>query len=116
MVEPYSSNFRVIRTNFLGVLIFRKFTVYRAPTYHRAWGPSYCCIITVTKFISTLAFVVSILNSFAVNLGLRNSAYFLFCLKMIFTGTISLNFSFLASHLKFQSSFITSPIEQTSCL
>ena len=27
MVEPYSSNFRVIRTNFLGVRIFRKITV-----------------------------------------------------------------------------------------
>ena len=29
MVEPHSSNFRVIRTNFLGVRIFRKFTVNR---------------------------------------------------------------------------------------
>ena len=28
MVEPHSSNFRVIKTNFLGVRIFRKFTVY----------------------------------------------------------------------------------------
>ena len=27
MVEPHSSNFRVITTIFLGVLIFRKFTV-----------------------------------------------------------------------------------------
>ena len=27
MVEPDSSNFRVIETNFLGVRIFRKFTV-----------------------------------------------------------------------------------------
>ena len=27
MVEPYSSNFRVITTNVLGVQIFRKFTV-----------------------------------------------------------------------------------------
>ena len=27
MVEPHSSNFRVITTNFLGVRIFRKFTV-----------------------------------------------------------------------------------------
>ena len=27
MVQPYSSNFRVITTNFLGVRIFRKFTV-----------------------------------------------------------------------------------------
>ena len=27
MVEPHSSNFRVITTNFLGVHIFRKFTV-----------------------------------------------------------------------------------------
>ena len=27
MVEPHSSNFRVIRTNFLAVQIFRKFTV-----------------------------------------------------------------------------------------
>ena len=27
IVEPHSSNFRVIRTNFLGVWIFRKFTV-----------------------------------------------------------------------------------------
>ena len=26
MVEPHSSNFRVITTNFLGVRIFRKFT------------------------------------------------------------------------------------------
>ena len=29
MVEPHSSNFRVITTNFLGVRIFRKFTVLR---------------------------------------------------------------------------------------
>ena len=29
MVEPHSSNFRVITTNFLGVRIFRKFTVYK---------------------------------------------------------------------------------------
>ena len=29
MVEPHSSNFRVITTNFLGVWIFRKFTVYQ---------------------------------------------------------------------------------------
>ena len=28
MVEPHSSNFRVMTTNFLGVRIFRKFTVY----------------------------------------------------------------------------------------
>ena len=28
MLEPHSSNFRVITTNFLGVRIFRKFTVY----------------------------------------------------------------------------------------
>ena len=28
MVEPHSSNFRVIKTNFLGVRIFKKFTVY----------------------------------------------------------------------------------------
>ena len=28
MVEPHSSNFRVITTNFLGVRIFRKFTVF----------------------------------------------------------------------------------------
>ena len=28
MVEPHSSNFRVITTNFLGVRIFRKFTVW----------------------------------------------------------------------------------------
>ena len=28
MVEPHSSNFRVITTNILGVRIFRKFTVY----------------------------------------------------------------------------------------
>ena len=27
MVEPHSSNFRVIKTNFLGVRIFRKFRV-----------------------------------------------------------------------------------------
>ena len=27
MVEPHSSNFRVITTNFLGVRIFRRFTV-----------------------------------------------------------------------------------------
>ena len=27
MVEPHSSNFRVITTNFLGVRIFKKFTV-----------------------------------------------------------------------------------------
>ena len=27
MVEPQSSNFRVVTTNFLGVRIFRKFTV-----------------------------------------------------------------------------------------
>ena len=27
MVEPHSSNFRVIKTNFLGVRIFRKFTI-----------------------------------------------------------------------------------------
>ena len=27
MVDPHSSNFRVITTNFLGVRIFRKFTV-----------------------------------------------------------------------------------------
>ena len=30
MVEPHSSNFRVISTNILGVRIFRKFTVYSA--------------------------------------------------------------------------------------
>ena len=29
MVEPHTSNFRVITTNFLGVRIFRKFTVIR---------------------------------------------------------------------------------------
>ena len=29
MVEPHSSNFRVITTNFLGVRIFRKFTVFK---------------------------------------------------------------------------------------
>ena len=28
MVEPHSSNFRVITTNVLGVRIFRKFTVF----------------------------------------------------------------------------------------
>ena len=28
MVDPHSSNFRVIITNFLGVRIFRKFTVF----------------------------------------------------------------------------------------
>ena len=28
MVKPHSSNFRVIITNFLGVRIFRKFTVH----------------------------------------------------------------------------------------
>ena len=28
MVEPHSSNFRVITTNFLGVRLFRKFKVY----------------------------------------------------------------------------------------
>ena len=28
IVEPHNSNFRVIRTNFLGVRIFRKFKVY----------------------------------------------------------------------------------------
>ena len=31
MVEPHSSNFRVIITNFLGVGIFRKFTVHCLP-------------------------------------------------------------------------------------
>ena len=30
MVEPHSSNFRVITTKFLGVRIFRKFTVFFA--------------------------------------------------------------------------------------
>ena len=30
MVEPHNSNFRVITTNFLGVWIFRKFTVFSA--------------------------------------------------------------------------------------
>ena len=34
MVEPYSSNFRVITTNFLGVRIFRKFTVYTTTMAH----------------------------------------------------------------------------------
>ena len=29
MVEPHSSNFRVITTNFLGVRIFRKITVFK---------------------------------------------------------------------------------------
>ena len=29
MIEPHSSNFRVITTNFLGVRIFRKFTVHQ---------------------------------------------------------------------------------------
>ena len=33
MVEPHSSNFRVITTNFLGVRIFRKFTV----VYPSSW-------------------------------------------------------------------------------
>ena len=32
MVEPHSSNFRVITTNFLGVRIFRKFTVSKTQT------------------------------------------------------------------------------------
>ena len=34
MVEPYSSNFRVITTNFLGVRIFRKFTVFIPMNIH----------------------------------------------------------------------------------
>ena len=35
MVEPHSSNFKVITTNFLGVRIFRKFTVlvYQIPEF-----------------------------------------------------------------------------------
>ena len=33
MVEPHSSNFRVITTNFLGVWIFRKFTVYQVMAF-----------------------------------------------------------------------------------
>ena len=33
MVEPHSSNFRVITTNFLGVRIFRKFTVVKMVHY-----------------------------------------------------------------------------------
>ena len=32
MVEPHSSNLRVITTNFLGVRIFRKFTVLQTGT------------------------------------------------------------------------------------
>ena len=34
MVEPHSSNFRVITTNFFGVRIFRKFTVLLSTNYH----------------------------------------------------------------------------------
>ena len=34
MVEPHSSNFRVITTNFLGVGIFRKFTVFSKQSGH----------------------------------------------------------------------------------
>ena len=34
MVEPHSSNFRVITTNFLGVRIFRKFTVHPLVRYN----------------------------------------------------------------------------------
>ena len=33
MIEPHSSNFRVLTTNFLGVRIFRKFTVYYSSWY-----------------------------------------------------------------------------------
>ena len=41
MVEPHSSNFRVITTNFLGVRIFRKFTVlmHYPGSYHN--GPKF---------------------------------------------------------------------------
>ena len=34
MVEPHISNFRVITTNFLGVRIFRKFTIFRTVRNH----------------------------------------------------------------------------------
>ena len=40
MVEPHSSNFKVITTNILGVRIFRKFTVikkYSHPTMHHVY-------------------------------------------------------------------------------
>ena len=42
MVEPHSSNFRVIITNFLGIWIFKKFTV-KLPLYykvHLLWIPN----------------------------------------------------------------------------
>ena len=38
MVEPHSSNFRVITTNFLGVRIFRKFTVCSYNCFTFQWS------------------------------------------------------------------------------
>ena len=35
MVEPHSSNFRVITTNFLGVRIFRKLTIVKVLSFNK---------------------------------------------------------------------------------
>ena len=37
MIEPHSSNFRVITTNILDVRIFRKFTVHHKNMVHLVW-------------------------------------------------------------------------------
>ena len=57
MVEPHSSNFRVITTNILGVRIFRKFMVFKALHTQENFGKGlsydaaqlHSCIVT-TRF------------------------------------------------------------------
>ena len=45
MVEPHSSNFRVISTIFLGVQIFRKFTVNNNKNKKKVkFHQAFCCI------------------------------------------------------------------------
>ena len=51
MVEPHSSNFRVITTNFLGVRIFRKYTV---DLQLCQLTKDSCCMIQVSLFAGVL--------------------------------------------------------------
>ena len=58
MVEPHSSNFRVITTNFLGVRIFRRFTVYWNQV--AAANSSHYFFIFLSLQFSTLKYFVTL--------------------------------------------------------
>ena len=72
MVQPHSSNFRVITTNILGVRIFRKFTVILFSSRHQ--GPVVQSIVSLTKSLVN--------DSLSLLVRLKSSVLIFFAEKM----------------------------------